>query len=343
MKIGPPPYWLQVLLRFVYPPVAVLVTVLAVPLMALGVLLWPLDRRMRLTRVVFLAVYFMWEDVGVMLHCLFLSVRTPRHRGERWIRQHEELVDHALDNVLRTAQGWVGFHVVLDGELDLGDPGRPVVVLSRHAGPADSIALAWLLTTLGRRVPRVVLAAGLLWDPGLAMVLKRLKAFFVPSRTGAGDDRTAGMLRLADNIGPRDALLMFPEGRNWTVHRQEAEVVRLAAEGETERAEQAALWRWVLPPRYRGVQTILAARPDADVTIVAHTGLELFDSPLDIWRGIPFGPDEGLLVRTVTYPATEVPRDPEAVVEWLDARWTEVNTWVEGHRAVRGSDHAATP
>ena len=99
MKIGPPPYWLQVVLRFVYPPVAVLVTLLAVPLMALGVLLWPLDRRMRLTRVVFLAVYFMWEDVGVMLHCLFLSVRTPRHRGERWIRQHEELVDLSLIHI----------------------------------------------------------------------------------------------------------------------------------------------------------------------------------------------------------------------------------------------------
>lgn len=343
MKVGPPPSWLQVVLRLLYPPFAVLVTLAALPLMVLGALLWPIDRRLRLTRVTFLAVYFMWEDVGVLLHCLFLSVRTPTDRGERWVRQHEELVAHALDNFLRTAERWAGFHVVVEGELHLGDPSRPVVVLSRHAGPADSVALAWLLGHRGGRVPRIVLAAGLLWDPGLAMVLKRLKAYFVPSRTGAGDDRTQGMQRLADHLGPRDALLMFPEGRNWTVHRQEAEVARLSAAGESERAEQAALWRWVLPPRYRGVQTILAARPDADVTIIAHTGLELFDSPLDIWRGIPFGPDEGLLVRTTTYPAAEVPREPEAIVEWLDERWTEVNAWVEGHRTVRGSGHAATP
>ncbi len=339
MKIGPPPYWLQVVLRFVYPPLAVLVTVAALPLIALGVLLWPVDRRMRLARVVFLAVYFMWEDVSILVQCMWLRVRSPVDRGEDWIAHHEQLVAHALENFFRTAQRVVSFHVVADGEIDLGDPTRPAVVLSRHAGPADSLALAWIIAAKARRVPRVVLAAGLLWDPGLALVLRRLRAYFVPSRSGAGDDRTKGVADLARGLAPRDALLIFPEGRNWTMHRQQAGVEALRAEGEHERAEQAARWRWVLPPRQRGVQAILEARPDADVVVVAHTGLELFDSPGDIWRGIPFGPTEGLLVRTTTYPAGDVPRDPDEVATWLDERWTEVDAWVESHRrpGLRGS------
>ena len=331
MKVAPPPYWLQVVLRVLWPGVAVVLTALALPVIALGLLLWPVDRRLRLVRVTFLAIYFIWEDVGAVGQCLWLSARSPRGWSPTWVADHEAIIRDALDNFFRTARHWVGFRVDIDGTLDLGDEDAPVIVLSRHGGPADSLALAWLLTSHGGRVPRIVLAAGLLWDPGIAMVLRRLRAYFVPSRSGAGDDRTKGVTQLARRLAPRDALLIFPEGRNWTVHRQRAEVARLTEAGETERAERAGRWPWLLPHRPRGVQTLLTARPDAGVTVIAHTGLELLDSPLAIWRAIPFDREQGLRVRSWHYPPEEVPRDPDAIETWLDERWTQINDWIAGH------------
>ncbi len=326
MRIPAPPRWLRLILQAIYPVFAVFATAIAVLLAPIAVLLWPIDRHFRVARVLILAVVFLWEDVGLVVQCWALRLRG---RADS-IDDHEQLLVDTLDNIMRSARRWVGFHVDIDGTIDYGRPDRPLIVLARHAGPADSLALAWLLTSQARRIPRVVLAAKLLWDPGVAKLLERLEAYFVPSRSGAGDDRAKGVTDLAASLTTKDALLIFPEGKNWTPKRHAEEVSRLREIADEERAAEAASWQYVLPPRPRGVRSILAAQPDADVLVIAHTGLELLASPVDVWRAIPFTTNR-LLVRGRTFRREDVPTEPEQIDAWLDERWSDINDWVTGH------------
>src|SRR5262249_58321702 len=56
---------------------------------------------------------------------------------------------------------------------------RPVIVLSRHAGPGDSFLLIHhLLSRYGRR-PRIVMKAALQFDPSIDVVIIRLPHAFV--------------------------------------------------------------------------------------------------------------------------------------------------------------------
>src|SRR5262245_22077394 len=59
---------------------------------------------------------------------------------------------------------------------------RPVIVLSRHAGPGDSFLLVHQLLSVYRRKPRIVMKAALQLDPSLDVVINRLPHAFVRPR-----------------------------------------------------------------------------------------------------------------------------------------------------------------
>ena len=88
-------------------------------------------------------------------------------------------------------------------------------------------------------------------------------------------------------MSPDDAILLFPEGGNWTPRRHHRAISRLRRAGRREDAADAAGNPHVLPPRPAGMLACLAARPDLDVAVVAHTGLEDLVSPGLIWRALP--------------------------------------------------------
>src|SRR5258707_846922 len=104
---------------------------------------------------------------------------------------------------------------------------RPVIVLSRHAGPGDSFLLVHhLLSVYGRR-PRVVMKASLQLDPGVDVVANRLPNGFIQhARTG---ERlfVDQIERLARGLDAAGALVIFPEGGNWTPNRWERGILRL--------------------------------------------------------------------------------------------------------------------
>lgn len=331
-----PPQWLRLIMQATYPLVGILVSLLFVVVVPLTLLLWPWDRRLALPRCLFLTLYIMWEDIGLVVECWYLRLRSPRGTSPTWDEDHLRLIRRALDNVMFTAKRIVGFHIEIEGEITVGRPGHPLVVISRHAGPADSLAIAWLLASTAGRIPRVVLADAMLWDPGIAMVLQRLDSYFVPSRSGAGDDRTKGVATLASTLSSKDAMLIFPEGRNWTRERHDEQVSRLRARGEVARAERAATTPWVLEARSRGVAAIREHAPEADVMVVAHTGLEMLAGPGEVLRAVPFR--NRLLIRGVTHHSEDVPTDPDEVAAWLDEQWTAVNDWVSSH--VTRREHA---
>ena len=335
-SLAAPPIWLRLVLQALYPLFGIAMSLLFVIVTPLLVLLWPWDRRLALLRCLFLTIYVMWEDIGLVVECWYLRLRSPRGTSPTWDEDHLALIRRALDNVIFTAGKVVGFKIDIEGMITVGRPGHPLVVISRHAGPADSLAIAWLLASTAGRIPRIVLADAMLWDPGIAMVLQRLDSYFVPSRTGAGDDRTKGVAELAGTLSSKDAMLIFPEGRNWTADRHDDQVERLTAQGEVTRADRARSRPWVLEARSRGVAAIREQAPEADVMVIAHTGLELIDGPAAVVRAVPFR--NRLLIRGITHRSEDVPTEPEAVAEWLDDQWGDVNDWVASQ--VERREHA---
>jgi 1-acyl-sn-glycerol-3-phosphate acyltransferase len=224
------------------------------------------------------------------------------------------------------------FHLTIDTDgvswspLADGVPGstNAMLVLSRHAGPGDSLLMVRTLMDRDHlRRPRIVLKDTLQWDPLLDVYLNRLPNAFL----GAGGRNMADRVaELAGDLGEEDALLIFPEGGNFSESRRLRASDRLRGKGMCDQAERAEQMRHVLPPRPGGVRAALEAAPYADVVFVAHAGLEHLSTPADIWDGLPM--DTTVRLRWWFVPAQEVPRAPEAQEDWLYERWAELDAWV---------------
>ena len=120
----------------------------------------------RLFRATCLAVVLMWVDIRMLVGCWALWARSPDHSSPTWHEDHERLFSQALDSLMYYARRWVGLEVELTDRMHFGSADQPLVALARHAGPADSLAVAWLLSRTAGRLPRIVLAEALRWDPG---------------------------------------------------------------------------------------------------------------------------------------------------------------------------------
>ena len=138
-----------------------------------------------------------------------------------------------------------------------------------------------------------------------------------------------------------DAFTLFPEGGNFTPTRRERSITWLRREGRERRAASAERMRHVLAPRQAGTATALAAAPEADIAIVAHTGLEHLTSAKAMWRYMPM--DTTIRVHWWKVPGDEAPRDAEAVGDWLFGWWSLVDGWIEANRPQVVDDALADP
>ena len=237
-------------------------TAILLPFYIVGAVVAIFPGRRRLLRVVSFAMAYLWTDVGMLFGCWWLWFRQPLPSRDEtvWRERHTALLRQALRVLAKASRSMVGFRVVIDaGPLPV--PHRPLMILGRHAGPGDSFTLVNLILTTFRRRPKVVLKAAMQWDPGIDLLLNRLDCYFLPSTTGAGDDRVAHVARLAASLEDDEALLIFPEGGNWTPKRHERAVRYLLRTGQYERAKEAEDEEHVLPPRPGGVVAALSARP----------------------------------------------------------------------------------
>lgn len=262
----------------------------------------------------------------------------------RWIdspplrRAHYAMLRLILDTLVDAAQVLFKLELSTDGvswtPMDDGVPGstNAMIVLGRHAGPGDSVLL--LQTLMNRdhlRRPRIVLKNSLALDPMIDVYLHRLPAGFVDPTPAAGRDVEAVVGGLADGLGVEDALLIFPEGGNFTAQRRIRAILRLRSRGHRRYAEAAERMRHVLPPRPGGVLAALEAAPHADVVFVAHTGLEHLQTLSSIWRSVPVR--KTLELRWWFVPAAEVPSGREARIGWLYEQWAEIDTWIAANRS----------
>jgi len=310
----------------------------------------------------------------------FASGFGGRLRSDAWQERHYGLVRWFLATLFRIATRI--FHVRVQIEEPPATPEelaarltRPVIVLSRHAGPGDSFLLVHHLLSLYRRRPRIVMKAALQFDPSLDVVINRLPHAFVrparravakvvaaanpptepatPSRAAepatpsrAAEPATPSPVieeirRLSAGLGPTGALVIFPEGGNFTPVRWRRGIRRLEESRRFVEARRAERMKHLLPPRTGGAFAAIDSAPTADVIFVAHTGLDDLITVGDVWRSLPM--EQVIKARWWRVPAAEVPRDRDALGPWLYDWWETIDRWIAEHRPQRSNPAAERP
>jgi 1-acyl-sn-glycerol-3-phosphate acyltransferase len=218
---------------------------------------------------------------------------------------------------------------------------RPLIVFCRHAGPGDSFLIVHALLDWFDREPRIVLKDTLQWDPAIDIVLNRLPNRFIrsgspgrPTADRPGEPPPEQVIgELARRLDGNDALVLFPEGGNFTARRRVRAIQRLRHRGLLAQVRKAEAMRHVLPPRPAGVLAVLANAGDADVVWVGHTGTDHLLSVADVWAALPM--DTGVLMHWWHVPAGEVPDGDEAQITWLYEWWKRIDDWIAVNQLTR--------
>jgi 1-acyl-sn-glycerol-3-phosphate acyltransferase len=317
-------------------PVAAALIVLLMLVAAGAGLAWPLVRRHRLPCLALFAAVYIFADASLVVAAAALWLRRPVaawRDEELWKTANARLLRWAFSLIVGSARPLFGFQMELEEPPDAGRlQDRGLLVLARHGGPGDSFTLVNLLLTRYHRRPCIVLKESLRWDPGLDVVVSRLPSCFLPTAGSTDDDLSARLAGVARGLTGSDAMLIFPEGGNWTPRRHRRVVARLRRRHGRQAAAEAAANRHVLPPRPGGVLACLAARPDLDVIIVAHTGLDDLVSPAQVWRALPLT-GRPMIVRWWHEPAQALPVSPDERYQWLQVQWTIVDSWIDSRKS----------
>ena len=334
--------------RLVLAPLAIVVAVAVVvlsPLLAVATAAFGLagharPGRMRGTRLLYFTLVWLLAETAALFMCLGLWLASGfggRLRTEPYQSRHYAIMRWFLDLLYRAGTSAFGVRVEVDEPELTADErasrlARPVIVLSRHAGPGDSFLLVrQLLSVYGRR-PRVVMKATLQLDPGLDVMANRLPNVFISHRRTGEKIFIEQIERLARGLDQAGALVIFPEGGNWTPGRWQRGISRLERLGRRDLAARARQMPNLLAPRSGGALAAIAACPEADVIFVAHAGLDRLVSVGDIWRSLPM--DQVVRAKWWRVPFGEVPRSAghEAQVQWLYDWWERIDTWISQNR-----------
>lgn len=292
-----------------------------------------LPGRLRPLRIMWVAIVYLTCEALLLLVMFGLWVasgfgwklRTPYFQGI-----HYDLVQGTMWVFFREARRVLRLTIATEGPAPNAHPGRPILVCCRHAGPGDSFVLIHTLMAWYDREPRVVLKDTLAWDPAIDVLLNRIPARFITPNPGEGARLEDQIAMLATGLDENDAFVIFPEGGNFTPRRRQRAIDRLRKLGMERMAQRAEQMIHVLAPRPGGFLAALDAAPDADVVLVAHTGLDHLVTVGDIWRELPM--DKRIVMRWWQVPRSEIPQERDERIDWLFAWWEQIDAWIEENR-----------
>lgn len=312
---------------------ALLFTVLLPALLPLAWVIDPLGRRRRvLLRATAMAeLYLLCEVAGVLAStAVWVTPGSPDQKRQRYVALQRWWGGALFRGALRL------YSLSLSLPSNLVPPGSPPsIFLIRHASQLDTLLPVELLSRRAGLRLRYVLKRELLWSPSLDIVGHRLRNAFV-RRDGADSARELERLRLlGSDLTSGEGLVLYPEGTRFTPSKQER-ALRSIATTDPIRAERLAGLRETLPPRRGGVLALLEAAPDADIVMVAHTGLEGIAGFVDMLRPDLVG--RHIEVATWRLPRAQVPDAPACRQEWLDREWLKLDQWIAHHRALEVTD-----
>lgn len=280
----------------------------------------------------FMITYFALE-LRVLVQCGALWLASGfgvRIRSRRFRALHHRVLRQFVHGLAAQLKALLDVDVAAEATADVRqalESDRPLLFLSRHAGPGDTLLLVDLLIEQYQRLPSVVFKDTLAVDPAVDLIGHRLPhAILDTSDREQSEDRIE---EVAANLPPHGILVLFPEGGNFTVERRRSALRKLWKTGRRREAETAAQMSNVMPPHPGGALAAMRGSPDADAILSAHTGLGLAAFPRELWRHTPIGGT--LTTHMWLEPAAERPTDPDQQIEWLYACWQRIDGWVRAH------------
>lgn len=286
-------------------------------------------RRFATVRAAAIITWLVLNETAGLFGAAALGLTRPLRSADAYTAANYRLQRRWVGRLFAGLRVIYGLDVSIEGALPTG---RPVLLLPRHTGMADTLLPFVLFDGPPVRHPRYVLKKELLWGPCLNAVGRRLPNAFVAR---GSDDKATEVRRvaaLADGLGERDVVVIFPEGTRFSEGKRARLIARLEERGEFDRADAARQLRTVMPFRVDGVEALLEEAGPMDVVFMAHTGLEgVSASPALLEVAL-----HGNTVRAalLTVPADQVPTDPDTRRAWLHANWRTVDDTV--HRLRRG-------
>jgi 1-acyl-sn-glycerol-3-phosphate acyltransferase len=292
-------------------------------------------------RIVFLVWWFLFGElrgllglIGVWLLAGGPWAKDSATRRRRVYRLQVAWAAGHIAGVCRACR--VGFDVEGD---ELVEPG-PVIVLARHASIVDNGLPAMLISRPHGLDLRYVLKSELQALPTLDIGARWVPTAFVKRRS---DDRRHEIDRirtLATGLdGPRDGVLIFPEGTRFT-RRKLAAIKAAAAERGSDHLERVAGLRHLLPAQPGGPIALLDEAPHAAVVVCGHVGLDDFHDLKEIWGGGLM--DRRVRVRFWRHERDELPSSREELAAWLAERWQALDDWVEEQRGGHAARETVT-
>ena len=272
--------------------------------------------------VLFFTFYFSCEVIGIMASfVIWLGSGTWAGEGrERFLDLNFALQRWWANALCRGAQRIFDISIEVEGTDELRD--GPVVVFLRHASVADTLLPAVFIANPNGLKLRYVLKHELLLDPCLDIVGNRLPNSFV--RRNSGD--SFRVVELMRELGPRDGVIIYPEGTRFTDAKRAIIIEQLERKGEAYLAEKARALTNVLPPRLGGPLNLLESNEAADVVFCAHFGFDGVVDLRDCFRGSLIG--RVVKVRFWRVPFASIPTTRETRTEWLFENWERVDRWV---------------
>lgn len=277
-----------------------------------------------IARLALFAAVFLGYEMAGLGSALWLWV-TGRAGDEA---AHARLQRWWACGLFRAAARIFALELEIEGD-DAAEPG-PLVVFVRHASLADTLLPEVVLADRHGLRLRYVLKRELLLEPCIDVVGQRLRCAFIRRGSGESERELAAIAALAEDLGPGDGALIYPEGTRFTPEKLARARARIAASGQAERVTRASALRHVLPPRTAGPLALLAAAPAADVLWLAHTGLEGLATLRDVLSGGIVG--RRIQVKLWRTPRSVIPRERAAAVGWLDGEWARVDAWIDARR-----------
>jgi 1-acyl-sn-glycerol-3-phosphate acyltransferase len=329
--------------RIVLAPAVVVLTFLAIttlPVLLLvgAALSTVLPGRWRPLRLIWMVLLYLGLETVSLVVLLGLWIGSGfgwKIRSPSFQRAHYVLVRWFLRVLFWECRRVLHVRVAVEGPPPRSYDGKPLLILSRHAGPGDSFLVVHALVNWYKREPRIVLKDTLQWDPAIDVVLNRLPNRFIRPNPGEAAEQVRRLVgELSAGLDENDAFVIFPEGGNFTEHRRKRAIERLRRKGHIDEAEKAEQLRHTLAPKPGGVLQALTIAHDADVVFVAHTGVEHMTTVLDVWRELPM--DRVIQMRWWIVPAHEVPEDEAQRIDWLFAWWARIDDWVDERQAEAG-------
>jgi 1-acyl-sn-glycerol-3-phosphate acyltransferase len=311
----------------------VVVVLLSPAILLAALLLSPFVGGLRPLRAALIVLAGVARHMAALFFCLGLWVASGfgrRLRTPAMQQAHYDLMRWFVSGLYETikALARVRVEVVASDAAGavLSAHDRPVLLLGRHAGEGDTLLVIYELLCPHRRGPRIVMHERLRLDPLVDVLGDRVPNRFVDPRGGDTERDIAEMAATLDDDG---ALVIFPEGRNFSEAHRERAIARLEDAGHAGQAAAARAMRRVSAPRPGGALAALEAAPRADVVVMGHAGFPM--GLREAWRELPH--ERVVTIRLWHEPAEAIPRGRDAQIEWLFGWWRTLDDWVVQHEA----------